>query len=235
MNIFNQPLFKRVYQKITGNYYNVSYSQTGEDLLIEFLIHAKQIKKFNYLDIGANHPVKLNNTYKFYETGYRGICIEPDPGLFKILSAKRKGDVCLNVGIAGKASGYTDFYIMSNPLLNTFSQEEAKNLEKEHHCKIDKIVQIPLLTVEDIIRDHFSGQTPVFINLDAEGLDEEILTNFPFHKYRPSIFCVETVHFTIDASSEKRQEIMNLMKTNNYVSFADTYVNTIFIDAMPQL
>lgn len=232
MNFFNRPLFKRIYQKLTSMFYTVSYSQTGEDIIIDFLIRARNTKNFTYLDIGANHPVKLNNTYKFYEQGYQGVCIEPDPHLFKNLASKRKRDTCLNVGIAGIASSAADFYVMENPLLNTFSKAEAEMMEKEHHSKIEKIIKVPLKTVEEIIDVHFAGKAPVFVNLDVEGFDEEILQVFPFQKYRPAIFCIETVHFTSNASSEKRVEIFDLMKSKGYKAFADTYVNTIFIDSV---
>ncbi|CAN5895306.1 hypothetical protein BH11BAC4_BH11BAC4_01170 [soil metagenome] len=232
MNLINLNFFKRVYQKITGISYNLSYSQTGEDLIIEFMIAAKKIKNFTYLDIGANHPVRLNNSFKFYENGYKGVCIEPDPSVFKILCKKRPKDICLNIGIAGKASGEAYFYIMNNPVLNTFSKEEATSLEKNNHGKIKKVIKVPLKTIEEIIDDYFNGISPVFINLDVEGLDEEILRNFPFDKYRPTIFCIETVHFTDDASSEKRSEIFNIMSEYGYKTFADTYINTIFINTL---
>ena len=98
MNIINHHFFKRVYQKLTGTPYIISYAQTGEDIIVDFLIGAKKIKEFTYLDIGANHPVKFNNTYKFYDAGYRGVCIEPDPYVYAVLSKKRPEDICLNIG-----------------------------------------------------------------------------------------------------------------------------------------
>lgn len=230
MNFLNNHFFKRVYKKLTGIAYNISYSQTGEDIIIEFFIGAKKIKNFTYLDIGANHPVRLNNTYKFYEAGYKGVCIEPDPAVFSRLKNKRPRDICLNIGIADTATTETDFYIMSNPVLNTFSKDEAEELIKHAHCKINKVIKVPLRTAEQIIDEYFDGKAPVFINLDVEGLDEVILKNFPFSKYRPEIFCIETVHYTSDASSEKRNEIFQLMQSNGYKPFADTYINTIFIN-----
>jgi FkbM family methyltransferase len=231
MNIINNNFFKRVYNKLTGIPYIISYSQTGEDIIIDFLIGAKKIKDFTYLDIGANQPVKFNNTYKFYEKGYKGVCIEPDPHIHAALSKKRPKDICLNIGIAGNASSGTDFYIMDNPALNTFSKEEATALEESKLGKIKRLISVPLNTVENVIDEYFIGKSPVFVNLDVEGLDEEILKTFPFNKYRPAIFCIETVHYTSDASSKKRKEIFDLMEEQGYISFADTYLNSIFIDA----
>ena len=113
-NIIANSFFKRAYQKFTGYSFNISYSQTGEDIIIDLLRDAKKLQKFTYLDIGANHPVKYNNTYKFYEQGYKGVCIEPDPVLHKKLAAVRKRDTCLNIGISDADSAAADFYIMND-------------------------------------------------------------------------------------------------------------------------
>ena len=231
MSFIWNNLLKRGYQKLTCSYYSITYSQTGEDQIVELFIEAKGIKEFTYLDIGANHPTRFNNTYKFYEQGFRGVCVEADYLIFETLSKKRKGDVCLNIGIGPEPIEKRDFFIMNNSLLNTFSREEAELIEKNGQGRILKIIQVPVKTAAQIIETHFDGKAPVFINLDVEGLDEEILKTFPFEKYRPSIFCIETVHFTINASSEKRTVIMDLMKSQRYKVFADTYINTIFIDA----
>lgn len=231
MNFFENSFFKRAYQKITGIKYNISYAQTGEDIIIDFLMHARKLKDFTYLDIGANHPIHFNNTYKFYAAGYTGVCIEPDPDVFALLKKTRPRDVCINIGIGGTAAGEADFYVMNNPVLSTFSKNEAELLEKNKQATIKRKVKIALRTVEEVITENFKGKAPVFVNIDVEGLDEEILRNFPFHTYRPKIFCIETVHYTDDASSKKRTEIFDLLKQQGYDPFADTYLNTIFIDA----
>src|SRR6185295_17561151 len=159
MNIINNSLFRRVYQKLTGIYYSISYSQTGEDRIIELFLLAKGITDFTYLDIGANHPTLYSNTYQFYEKGHQGVCIEPDPYLFRKLSRMRGRDKCLNVGITrgAKLNEMAELHIMSNPGLNTFSKSEALLIEKNGGSKIIKIIKIPVTTVETIIDNHFDG------------------------------------------------------------------------------
>ena len=75
MNIINNQFFKRVYQKIFGLPYSISYAQTGEDIIIEFLIGAKKIKNFTYLDIGANNPVKITPIKNAMERLNADICV----------------------------------------------------------------------------------------------------------------------------------------------------------------
>ena len=65
MSIINNTFFKRLYIKLFNEPYNISYSQCGEDILIKFFLDARKINKITYLDVGSNHPVKLNNTFLF--------------------------------------------------------------------------------------------------------------------------------------------------------------------------
>ncbi|MFM7886227.1 MAG: glycosyltransferase family 2 protein, partial [Pseudanabaena sp.] len=55
----------------------MSYSQCGEDLIIQFIFSSLGISKPSYIDIGAYDAHKLSNTAVFYEQGSRGINIEP--------------------------------------------------------------------------------------------------------------------------------------------------------------
>src|SRR5882762_4404520 len=105
MNPISSDLFRRLYTRVTGIHYNVSYSQAGEDIIVNFWKHAKKIREFSYFDIGANHPVTLNNTYKFYEQGYRGVCVEPDPFLCRKLKKARKNDIIVNSGVSAGEDG----------------------------------------------------------------------------------------------------------------------------------
>src|SRR2546430_2805880 len=58
-----------------------SYSQCGEDLLVNFIFGAIRQSAVSYLDVGAHHPTFLSNTYLFYKAGGSGVCVEPDPRL----------------------------------------------------------------------------------------------------------------------------------------------------------
>lgn len=221
--------FKRVIIKLTGANFNVSFSQTGEDLIIKFIFNALKIKNISYLDIGANHYANLNNTYLFYLLGMKGVCVEPDPNLFKKLIKKRSRDTCLNVGVGTKDMKEEKFYIMSNPIFNTFSESEALKIENIGEAKINKSILMKLINVNSLIKDNFS-KCPDLISLDIEGIDLEILKEFDFSIYRPKIFCIETITFSTTLRGQKSIEILNLMEKNNYKIFADTYINTIFVD-----
>lgn len=210
-------------------YQKISYSQSGEDLIVDFIMTAMRIKHPTYLDIGAHHPYKISNTAFFYAKGSNGVCIEPDPELFKSINKERKKDTCLNIGIGIGQEGEADFYVMSIPSLNTFSKEIALECESFGNVKIIDTIKMPLVNINRIMEEHFKT-APNFVSIDVEGLDFEVLKSFNFSKYRPEVFCIETVTYSENNTEIKLTDIAEFMSSIGYMVFADTYVNTIFID-----
>ncbi len=99
-------------------------------LLILFLL-PEGLPNPSYVDIGAYHPYKFNNTALFYNKGSRGINIEPDNTQFNFFLTHRKDDINLNFGIGSKEEE-KDFYIFSNRTLSTFSKKEADLLVEKN-------------------------------------------------------------------------------------------------------
>ncbi len=208
--------------------FKVSYSQCGEDLILQHLFMVLGIGKVSYLDIGAHHPTYLSNTYLFYKNGGHGVCVEPDPSLFEEFNKKRPHDVNLNCGV-GISTGEANFFVMSSRTLNTFSRAEAERYQSYGKQRIVKTIRLALKLVNEIIGKNFEKR-PNLVSLDVEGMDYLILQNFDFKKYRPEVFCLETLSYTEDKSERKLTEIIDLMHKNGYLTYADTYINTIFVD-----
>ncbi len=205
----------------------VSYSQSGEDLIIDFFFSVIRKKPLpSYLDIGAYHPAMLSNTYYFYLKGSIGVCVEPDPSLFAAFRKRRSRDVLLNVGIGNGEACEADFYVMTAKTLNTFSAEHAKQCHENTEYKITKVIKVPLLTVNEIIKQNFSA-APDFVSLDIEGYDLTVMNDFDFDRCRPELFCIETMDFT---SVRKNYALFQLMQNMGYMIYADTRLNTIFVD-----
>jgi FkbM family methyltransferase len=211
-------------------YVKRSYSQSGEDLIIDFIFNVLGMTNISYLDIGAHHPYYLSNTALFYEKGYRGINIEPDPVLFKEFLAQRSEDRNLSIGISNEP-GLFDFYLMVPPTLNTFSEEEANRVTAEGNgiYKIDKKIKVGVNTVSNIINKYNHGKFPEFLNLDAEGIDELVLKSINYTHNFPIVICVETLSFSSNRKGVKNTEIINYLIDSGYILYADTNINSIFI------
>lgn len=201
----------------------LSYAQCGEDMLARMALSALGIRRPVYVDVGANHPTKLSNTYYFYRHGNRGVCVEPNPALAKQFRRARPRDAIIEAAV-GLRRGETQLYLHADDTLSTTSLSQAKAAESG----TQKIISVPTVTLSDIIEQ--LDVTPDFVSLDTEGTDEAILANFDFQKYRPAVWCIETLSYDPHGKGQKLEAIFSIMKENGYLVFADTYINTIFID-----
>lgn len=216
-------------RKLMAGRGKVSFAQCGEDLIVDFVLHAVRIRQPSYLDIGSHHPTDLNNTYLFYSRGCEGVCVEPNPTLFAEIRRLRKRDICLNVGVGVTNNADADLYVMSSDTLGTFSRETAERYQSYGNQKIEKVIRVPLVPVNSVIKDHFKD-CPDFVSLDVEGMEVDVLRTFDFCSFRPAVFCIETLTYTEDKSEKKIEEIAILMNRQGYLTYADTYINTVFVE-----
>lgn len=215
-------------------YVRRSYSQSGEDIIISDLFSRLQISNPTYLDIGANDPIALNNTYRLYTRGSRGVCVEPNPVMFHRLKQKRPKDICINAGVAFDEKREAEFYIFPEKFhgLNTFSKEEAAFWEQTGNEEIgrhkpEKIIRMKLMDINEIMEKYFSP-CPDFVSVDVEGLDLEIVKTIDFKKFQPKVFCLETLGFVEGNKEFRKTAIVDFFTANGYFVYADTYINTIF-------
>lgn len=218
--------WKRIFSART----RCSYSQSGEDAVLDYFFSNLQIEKPSYLDIGAHHPSYLSNTYRFYLKGSQGACVEPDPDLCREIRRLRPRDLCLNVGIGDGKRKRATLYRMSTATLNTFSRAEAKAYTQSGNYGPQSVIgelQVELLTLNQVIERHLSA-CPEFVSVDIEGLDESVLRSFDFRRWRPKAFCVETVRYRKNGALAKVDGIFRLFKRHGYFAYADTFLNSIF-------
>lgn len=201
-----------------------SYSQYGEDCIIDLLTNLYGLRNITYMDIGAHHPYKLNNTQLLYENGQRGINIEPDPIQYKLFQKYRKKDININIGLHAE-EGELIFYQFNMPEFNTFSQQAAQEIERKGIKKLGEIL-IKVDTYNNIVKSLLDGIPPDLISLDAEGVDEIIINSIDYSKYAPKIICVETYAYGVGV---KNYGLIKDLINKGYKVHADTFVNTIFV------
>lgn len=231
------PLLKKYFSPATRNklrsnlpsflFRKISYSQCGEDLLVKFvldLIHGSRPKR--YLDVGANHPFHLSNTALLYKAGGQGILVEPDPYFANLLRSKRLRDRVLQCGVHFSGEAKADFFVMDSPTLNTFSRQEMERCVAMGH-QLTNTLSVELKNINAILE--MAGELD-FLNLDIEGLDKAILEMIDWQKYRPTCICVETIPYETRQEPRKLNDIIELMLDRDYILYADTFINSIFID-----
>lgn len=199
-----------IHRKVWREFINNSFSQNSEDLIIEKLFEKDYVGK--YLEIGAYHPKRLSNTYRFYKKGWRGNIVEPNPAIKKTFNRYRPDDKFFGVGISNN-NKILDYYQFLIPSLNTFLKSDAEKSKKEGHILI-KISKIKTKKIEEVLMNKID-----FLSIDTEGFDEMILKNWPWKRVKPKVICVE----------DGRKRIQKIMKDQGYSLYRTTRYNSIFL------
>ncbi len=204
-----------------------SFSQKGEDLVIAKLLGNK--KKGLYIDVGAQNPDKFSNTKWFYNRGWSGINVEPNPKTFYLLNLKRPRDINLNIGISDKHSFLT-YYEYYPDALSTFSETEAVRYKKMGY-KLVKKYNVQTDTLSNIFKKHVNKPID-FISVDTEGTELNVMKSNDWKKYRPKVICVETSQHSLlpDSNSQKKRVILGYLKLQKYHEYYSNNLNTIFVD-----
>ena len=201
---------------ISYGYQKKSFSQSGEDLIVDFIFNQLGYITPSFIDIGAHHPYLYNNTALFYQKGSRGINIEPDPNLYVLFNQERKSDINLNIGVSNEKNEL-DFYIMNVPTLNTFSKKEIERYQFEGNFSVREIKKVKVDTITNILCDYYDKKFPDFLSLDVEGMDDIIVKLINFDFYKPIVICIETISFSTTGNGVKNKELINyLFNINNY-------------------
>lgn len=230
MTLSIKKFFRKLLGKNNSQFNSIySYSQAGEDAIIRFLFQDKKISRFTYLDIGTSSPDYCNNTYLFYLNGCRGVCVEADITLIENIKKKRPEDKVLNLGVAVGKELTAEFYVFDITGLNTFDKAEAKKRESYGTVKISKTVQVPLVTINKLISEQFD-RYPDLLSIDIEGLDLEVLRSLDLSSFPIPVICVETCTYSENHIRPKDTRIADYLCNKGYEIYADTYINTIFIN-----
>lgn len=205
-----------------------TFSQCGEDIIADLLLrHILGIKKPYYVDIGAHDPVKINNTFAMYNRGLKGVLVEPNLEHFNNIRRKRPRDLALNVGVA-EADGIARYFQFDVDTLNTFNVNEAESYQEDGH-KLIAVEEFEVISPSTLMEKHCE-QKPDFVSLDIEGNEIQILESWNLSQNRPAVFCIETLEYKAGEAGKKKLEVFEYMQSKEYSIFADTFINTVFVD-----
>ncbi|GAA4452718.1 hypothetical protein GCM10023189_16580 [Nibrella saemangeumensis] len=200
------------------------YSQEGEDVLIERILHNINYSG-SYIDVGAHHPIKLSNTYKFYCAGWRGINIEATPGSSSLFNKVRPHDINIEAPVFDKEEELI-FYMFNQPELNTFSKEHAKQWDGKGDIRIIEKRKLRTSILNKIIESTYPN-SKVFdmLSIDVEGLDLRILKTVNFEKYNFNFVIIED-DVTMDGISSS--QIFEFLYSKGYKLQSKLFLSSIY-------
>lgn len=207
----------------TFSFRNNSYSQEGEDLIIDKLLGYK--KNGFFVDIGAHHPLRFSNTAIFYKRGWNGINIDAMPNSMVEFNKLRKLDINLETAISNEEETKL-FYIFNEPALNTLNKEEALSKDGKNGYKILQAIEVKTVKLKTVFNQYIGNNEIDFISIDTEGNDLNVLKSNDWKKYKPKLILVEELKNT-QFHDLINSELVTFLKEHNYSIVAKT-INTLF-------
>jgi len=192
-----------------------TFSQNREDLIIEKLL---TYKPKTFIDIGSNHPIKFNNTYRFYLSGSRGINIEPNQYLINQYQNLRPKDNNLNIGI-GLENTIKTFYQLDPDVDSTFSKKQAL-IKIKQGCRLMNKYPVNIISLKKLFSKYLKNKSIDLLSIDTEGYDFKIIQGNDWSKYRPKIICIE----------DNCIAVQSYLISRNYSLKSITKNNSIYID-----
>ena len=214
---------------------NLTYSQLGEDLHIQRILNSRFNKKITdrgfYVDVGAFHPFKFSNTYKFYKNNWRGINIEPNPENFQLFEKYRPLDININMGVSD-SSKILKYWKFDRGAFNTFDQNEANALINRNDLTLEKTLSIQTKSLQEIIDNNLpSNQFIDFISIDVEGFDLKVIKSFDIQKFNINIVCIEENMLKYNSYSDS--EIYRFLSANDYKLHCIIGKSNLYVKQIP--
>jgi FkbM family methyltransferase len=224
LNLLLQRIIRKLFdnQSKELNHEVICYSQEGEDIILDRIFSL--VNDGFYVDVGAHHPFRFSNTYFFYKRGWRGINIDPIPGVKQLFDAKRPLDINLELGI-NEEHKVLSYYNFKEKALNTFSEPLATQYQNGN-WELENIIQIETFKLSEILDQHLHEKRDIhFMSIDVEGFELNVLKSNDWNKYLPNIILLEMLDCKIEDVTETK--IGKYLMEKGYTFFAKT-LNTVF-------
>jgi len=213
---------------VTDPHLSFTFSQEGEDLLLEEMFQDKGGEPGFYVDVGAHHPKRFSNTYTFYMRGWMGLNIDATPGSMAAFQEQRARDINLETGV-GEEEGELTFFLFDEPALNTFDPERAAFLERTTSFRVRAREVVPVRRLERLLADHCGdGRTIDFLSVDTEGFDLAVIRSNDWARFRPRVVMLEDLATDLLALAET--SICQFMLSAGYRPVAKLPRSVIYCD-----
>jgi hypothetical protein len=207
---------------------NLFYSQNGEDFaVLKYLPETIG----TYIDIGAGWPIRGSNTYYFYKLGWRGVTVDPISQNVFLQRMFRPQDTQVRA-LLGVTPGFVDFYRFEPYEYSTSNYDVASDIISEKRATLLSIDRFEIKRL-DSFKLKALPLEPIFLSIDVEGKDFDVLSSNNWSKFLPRVICIETW----SDHSEDEKKINSLLQQKGYilvdsVSLSRIYVHEIFLNRL---
>src|SRR6185437_661774 len=171
-----------------GTRMELSYAQNLEDYHLSLAFAGQD--SGTYIDVGAGHPIADNVSFWFYERGWQGVVVEPQPELAALYQRLRPRDLVVR-GLVGRHCGEIDFHVVER--LHGLSTTVQDVAQKAKAFGVGyQTVRMPVTTLARLCESHNLDSID-FLKIDVEGAEGDVLFGGDWKRFRPKVIVAEAV------------------------------------------
>lgn len=176
-----------------------------------------------FVEVGANRPQLLSQTFDLEQKGWTGILIEPQPHLADELRRCRSARVFAEACSSRQSSGSRMPLYLAGPL-SSFDQKLNVTDLKPH-----AVIDVPARTLDEILIEARASAPIDFVSIDVEGHEEAVLDGFDLPRWRPRLVLIEDLLIDL--------RVHQYMRQRGYRCLRRTGINNWYIpkDDLPYL
>jgi FkbM family methyltransferase len=180
-----------------------SFSQNGEDVVLWRALQG--VPNGRYVDVGANDPEIFSVSMGFYQRGWSGITIEPDPEFAQMQRDQRPRDWLVEAAITPKDRDLVTFHVVDGTGLSTLDDNLARAHQSAGFDTHDVAVQTRSL--DSVLEEAgWEGMDIHFMSVDTEGSEQAVLESLDLTVWRPWVLVVEATSPLTTESTRDRWE-----------------------------
>ncbi len=211
------PSCKRQFVAARDSIFRSGGSQCGEDewVINEINKRNRDWQDVRYIEVGANQPTQLSNTWQMSLRSAHGILIEPDPRCVGLLRRWRPNDLVIQA-LAGDEPGVKTLKIHHHTTMNAIDGDSDDFIGS---------ILLPVVTLDMILNEiqlRNNWESIDFLSIDTEGHDTQVLNGARQVLERSDFVCLE--HWGSKAQTESLQSTLG----GGFKVVHETRMNVIF-------
>ena len=201
-----------------------SYSNQGVDIICAAFL--RNVKNGCYIDVGANHPTINNNSYYFYNLGWRGLGIDGNESFSEEWKLTRPEDKFL-VSLVSDKNKVVDFCIYEDHGLSTIAtQEQERYSERFAQNQITtKTVETSILA--ELKKDYLGESEVHLLHIDVEGEELNALRGANLPDMLPGVIAVELKNLSLYNLGQS--DMVSYLTSLGYRLVSKTPLDSIFL------
>ncbi|HWP26705.1 MAG TPA: FkbM family methyltransferase [Xanthobacteraceae bacterium] len=138
-----------------------------------------------FVEVGANDPHALSQTWHLEQLGWTGVLVEPQPDLAARLVRARTASVFAVACTSPEHAGRTMPFYLAGP-------HSALDRDRmTHGAQPARVIEVPTRTLDSILQEAGAPSPIDFLSIDVEGHELEVLRGFSFARWRPRLIVIE--------------------------------------------